>query len=36
MELETAAKVSEVFRGLAILITLLFGLRQVEQRREPH
>jgi hypothetical protein len=34
MDLDTAAQLGEVFGGLAILITLLFGLRQVSQWNE--
>ena len=34
MDLDTAAQLGEVFGGLAILITLLFGLRQVNQWNE--
>ncbi len=34
MDLDTAAQLGEVFGGLAILITLLFGLRQASQWNE--
>ena len=34
MDIEMAANIGEMFGGLAILITLLFGLRQMKQWNE--